>query len=75
MSVRWGLDIGAEEEGVLRDWNRNDPPDNRESIRNQSIAGLQGNRNPFIDCSTLAERIPDFFAFQTLDTNESLPAP
>jgi len=75
MSVRWGLDIGAEEEATLREWNRDDPPDSRESIRNQNVELQQGNRNPFVDCANLADRIEDFFSFQALDTAQSLPTP
>jgi endonuclease I len=75
MSIRWGIDIGAEEEAVLRNWNRSDPPDTRETIRNQAIADIQGNRNPLIDCPSLADRITDFIAFQGIDTDATLPSP
>jgi len=75
MSVRWGLDIDPEQEAILRRWNATDPPDTREAIRNQNAAMIQGNRNPFVDCPSLADRIPDFFAFDSLDTDRSLPQP
>ncbi len=74
-SVRWGVDIGADEEEALRRWNQEDPPDNRERVRNDAVQGLQGNRNPFIDCHDLVDRIDDFRYFQILDRDESLPTP
>jgi len=36
-------------EQVLRAWHILDPPDAKEIDRNNAIAALQGNRNPFID--------------------------
>ena len=75
MSVRWGLDIDQTQETVLRRWNMTDPPDMREIIRNQNASEIQGNRNPFVDCPSLADRIPDFFAFDSLDTEQTLPRP
>ncbi|PCJ20279.1 MAG: hypothetical protein COB02_04390 [Candidatus Cloacimonadota bacterium] len=38
-------------------WNREDPPDERETLRNERIQKWQGNRNPFIDDFNLADRI------------------
>ena len=38
-------------------WNRQDPPDAREMERNNRIEKFQGNRNPFVDDYTLADRI------------------
>ncbi len=38
-------------------WNRQDPPDAYERERNDRIYTYQGNRNPFIDDYTLADRI------------------
>lgn len=38
-------------------WNRQDPPDDREIERNNRIEKFQGNRNPFVDDYTLADRI------------------
>lgn len=34
---------------LLKTWHYNDLPDNKEIARNEYIADLQGNRNPFID--------------------------
>jgi endonuclease I len=53
-------------ENILRDWNKSDPVDERELLRNESIATLQKRRNPFIDHPSLIERFyrlstqPDF---------------
>ncbi|MCJ8344602.1 endonuclease [bacterium] len=38
-------------------WNREDPPDAREILRNERIEQWQGNRNPFIDDFGLADRV------------------
>lgn len=38
-------------------WNREDPPDQREALRNERIEKWQGNRNPFIDDHKLADQI------------------
>ncbi|OZC04238.1 hypothetical protein BSZ36_15365 [Rubricoccus marinus] len=38
-------------------WNRQDPPDDREQVRNVWVASLQGTQNPFIIDPTLADRI------------------
>ncbi|MCX5788274.1 MAG: endonuclease [Elusimicrobia bacterium] len=38
-------------------WNREHPPDAAELQRNDRIQAFQGNRNPFIDDPTLADRI------------------
>jgi|GEM_PF-934862 len=38
-------------------WNRMDPPDAMEVRRNDIVEKAQGNRNPFIDDYTLADRI------------------
>ena len=73
MSSRWGLPIADGEEEVLRVWSADDPVDEREQTRNARIEGLQGNRNPFVDCPSLVSRIDDFASFETLD--ENLPSP
>ncbi|MFA6584238.1 MAG: endonuclease, partial [Elusimicrobiaceae bacterium] len=38
-------------------WNRQDPPDANEARRNELIFKYQGNRNPFIDNPSLADKI------------------
>lgn len=42
---------------VLLDWNRRFPPDAGEMTRNDEAQGWQGNRNPFVDDHTLADRV------------------
>ena len=74
-SIRWGTDIGPDEEDALRRWNRIDPPDAREQARNDAVQALQGNRNPLIDCPSLVDRIDDFRYFDSVDTELSLPSP
>lgn len=75
MSIRWGLTISSDEEAVLRGWHSSDGVAPHELAKNDVIEGLQGNRNPFIDCPNLVERVVDFEAFDSLDTVESLPFP
>lgn len=58
-AVRYKIDIPAEEEAYLRQWNRLDPVDDAEKLRNEKIYQLQGNRNPFIDDQELVYLIQD----------------
>ena len=41
-------------------WNQADPPDAEEKRRNDAIAELQGNRNPYIDKPELIDRMTGF---------------
>lgn len=59
-STRYDLPIDPREETVLRKWNQEDPVDDEEIRRNHEIFKVQGNRNPFVDFSELAEKIADF---------------
>ncbi len=45
------------QQDTLCDWNVNDPVDAAELKRSQGIASKQGNENPFVVDSTLAERL------------------
>ena len=74
-AVRWGKAIDDHEEAALRGWMRGDPVDADERARNDRVEAIQGNRNPFIDCPDLVDRIDDFAAFEPLDTEANLPAP
>lgn len=55
-----------DQEPILREWMKLDPPDEKEMRRNDSIAFYQLRRNPFIDNPSLLDRInsvsgePDF---------------
>lgn len=42
---------------LLMEWNRRFPPDAFEARRNDLVEAWQGNRNPFIDDYTLADRV------------------
>ena len=57
---RFSLSNFNGEEATLRRWHERDPPDAAERARNDAVYGVQGNRNPFIDDNTLADRIADF---------------
>lgn len=59
-SVRYQISIDQDEEEFLRRWNRMDPVDEAEYVRNDQIMQLQGNRNPFVDHPELADRIANF---------------
>lgn len=59
-SIRYDLGISEAEEVVLKRWNRDYPVDDEESLRNNTIFELQGNRNPFIDYPELADQVADF---------------
>jgi len=59
-SVRYLKPISSVEEPTLREWNKSDPPDERERARNDAIEALQRNRNPFIDRPDLVDQIDDF---------------
>lgn len=59
-SVRYLTPISPIEEPTLREWNKSDPPDDRERARNDAIEALQRNRNPFIDRPDLVDQIDDF---------------
>lgn len=59
-SIRYGYGIPSREEEVLRDWHAEDEVDAREETRNDRIEDQQGNRNVFVDCPDLVDRIADF---------------
>jgi deoxyribonuclease-1 len=48
MGLIYGIEFSKEELKMYRRWHKEDPPDAWEKIRNERIASIQGNRNPFI---------------------------
>lgn len=74
-AVRWGADVGPDEESTLKAWHTADAPDLREATRNDRVEAVQGNRNPFVDCPELVLRIADFGPFLIVDDELSLPSP
>jgi hypothetical protein len=66
-AIRYDRLINSREEAVLRQWHENDPvvgdgetAPSREQIRNDRIEEVQNNRNPFVDCPALVDRISNF---------------
>lgn len=59
-SVMYELPISDNEEIILREWNKTDPPDNFDKLRNDEIEKYQGNRNIFSDHPEYADFIEDF---------------
>lgn len=49
MSVRYWWEMPPNMEDVLKQWHEDDPVDADECRRNECIATIQHNRNPFID--------------------------
>lgn len=56
-STRYKMNIDATQAKYLKIWNAEDPVDQEELERNESIMKLQGNRNPFIDYPELINRL------------------
>lgn len=59
-NIRQGMDYKSfwtQNVEMFLKWNRQDPPDAREMERNNRIEQFQGNRNPFVDDYTLADKI------------------
>lgn len=59
-SQRYNMPIDSIQEKYFRKWNKLDPIDSAERIRNNKIKELQGWTNPFIDNPNLADTISDF---------------
>lgn len=56
----------GQDQDILKKWNLIDPPSNWEIARNDYIASIQGNRNPFIDHPEYACEI-DFYTMDYMD--------
>lgn len=59
-SVRYKMAIDPVQEHFFRQWHEDDPVDQFEKKRHESIAAMQKNRNPFIDDPSLVKKIPNF---------------
>ena len=59
-STVYNKPIPAQDEAILKKWNVADKVDVAERTRNDVIERHQGNRNPFVDDASLAQRISDF---------------
>lgn len=77
LDSNWGLKTGLrsfaknQNETLLIQWAKNDPPDNQEIARHEYIASVQGSRNPFIDFPDWIECI-NFKDITMLKTCEGL---
>ena len=60
------------QEGILRQWHAAYPPDAAEQRRNDDVAALQNNRNPFIDYPQLLERISSVSSNSVADEAKQL---
>jgi deoxyribonuclease I len=56
-SIRYKMPISASEAEYLRKWNAEDPVDEAESLRNDKIMNIQGNRNPFVDYPEIIDQL------------------
>jgi deoxyribonuclease-1 len=59
-STRYQIKIDATQEYYFKKWHREDPVDQQERDRNETIYSIQNNRNPYIDMPELVDTISDF---------------
>ena len=59
-SVRYNKPLSVSQEKLFRSWNKLDPVDENEMIRNERIERIQGNINPFIKSEVLIDNIESF---------------
>lgn len=59
----------AGQEAILRQWNKQFPPDAIDSTRNRDIETLQNVRNPFVDHPEFCDRIASFVTVNTGPTD------
>ena len=56
MAYRWSIPLrDLQSLSILKTWAKMDPPSQRERKRDELIAGLQGNHNPFVTCPLLVD--------------------
>lgn len=65
--LAYDQDADKQAQELLKEWHFADLPDNYEIARNEYIAELQGNRNPFVDSV-------EFACFVDFDENEHIAA-
>lgn len=59
-SVRYDLEISAQEEKALREWHARDPVDAAEILRHEQVSRHQNIRNPFVDHPEIVNAIENF---------------
>ncbi len=59
-ATRYQMKVAATEEAALREWDKKDPVDAEEYLRNNTVDALQGSRNPYVDFADLIDRINHF---------------
>ena len=59
-AVRYGQFIDSDQEAILRKWNKEDPVNKDDILRNKMIKEFQGNTNPFIEQNYLIDLIDNF---------------
>ncbi len=59
-STRYNMPLDPIQESYFRKWNKLDPVDAAERLRNRRISDIQGWTNPFIDNPNLVDSIRDF---------------
>jgi deoxyribonuclease I len=62
-----GVGLSAAQRGLFATWDRADPPDDFERLRNARIRALQGNGNPFVEAHGRLATAPDLRASEILD--------
>jgi deoxyribonuclease-1 len=57
MQLKYGIKLDPQLILTLKRWNEADPPSKQEKLRNDRIEALQGQRNPYIDDTSLADHL------------------
>src|SRR6185436_6342384 len=60
VAAAYELKIPDDEEAVLKEWDKADPVDDHERRRNEAIAKVQGDENPFVLMPNLTDKVRDF---------------
>jgi len=59
-ATRYQMQLSDAEEAHLRQWHQQDPADREETLRNEEIHKIQGNRNPYVDFPNLLQSVDQF---------------